>query len=138
MRLEKLLPVTALALSALLMGACDDDSPTNADGMVTNASVSANPGTGNASTTFNFTGQISTTDAATVTYRWEHDNGDMTDIATLPFDDAGTKTITHTWDPEGCSILTSNDRWARLVVLTPNALTSSQAVVHIEPSVTCP
>ncbi len=138
MRLERFIPITALAVSALLMGACDNDSPTNADGMVSATTVSASPGTGNASTTFNFTGLITTTDAATVTYRWEHDNGDMTDITTLAFDEAGTKTVTHTWDPEGCSILTSNDRWARLVVLTPNAMTSSQTIVHVEPSVTCP
>ena len=137
-RWRALLPVAVVALSGFLMASCNDDSPTNADGMVTAATVSADPGTGSSTTSFNFTGQITTTDAATVTYRWEHDNGDMTDIATLPFDAAGTKSVTHAWDPDGCSILTSNDRWARLVVLTPNAMTSTQAIVHIQPSVTCP
>jgi hypothetical protein len=129
--------VSSLLFAAVLMGACDDDNPSDADGSVTAATVSVNPGTGSAETVFNFNGQITVSDDAPVTYRWEHDNGDLSPIASLDFDDAGTQTVTHTWDPPGCSLV-GQDRWVRLQVLTPNPMTSSQTLFHVDPAAVCP
>ena len=70
-------------------------------------------------TPFVFTGQITTTGPAEVTYRWAHDDGTMTPVATLTFSGPSTQTVTHTWDTVGCAT-TERNRWARLVIVSPN------------------
>jgi hypothetical protein len=128
------LPFAGLALA---MSACNDDNGTNSTGAVSQAAVTVSPVSGPTATTFTFTGEITTSGKATVTYRWEHDDGTMTDVATLSFDNAGTQTVSHTWDPGGCAT-SSRDRWARLDVLTPNTINSAQTFVKQDASQSCP
>ena len=128
------LPFAGLALA---MGACNNDNGTGSTGAVSTAAVSVSPVSGPTTTMFTFTGQITTSGKATVTYRWERDDGTLSDVQTLTFDNAGTQTVTTTWDPGGCST-SSRDRWVRLDVLTPNAVNSSQTAFTQSASTSCP
>jgi len=128
------LPVAGLALAT---SGCDDNNATNATGAVSQTAVTVSPASGPTATMFNFTGQIATSGKAEVTYRWEHDDGSMTPVASLSFDSAGTQIVTHAWDPGGCST-SSRDRWVKLDVLTPNAMSSTQTFVKQDASPSCP
>jgi hypothetical protein len=122
---------------ALAMGACNSDNGTNSTGAVSTAAVTVTPVSGSSATTFAFSGQITTSGKATVTYRWVRDDGTMSDVTSLAFDSASTQTVTTTWDPGGCST-SSRARWVQLEVLTPNAMNSSQAAFTQDPSPSCP
>ena len=127
------LPLVGMALA---VGACNDDNGTNSTGAVSATTVAVAPATGPTATQFTFTGQITTSGKATVTYRWERDDGTTTDVQTLTFDNAGTQTVTTTWDPGGCST-NSRARWVKLDVLTPNAMTSTQTNFTQDASASC-
>ena len=127
------LPIAGLALA---LGACNNDNGTNSTGAVSQTAVTVSPVSGPTPTSFTFTGQITTSGKATVTYRWERDDGTMSDVQTLTFDNAATQTVTTSWDPGGCST-SSRARWVRLDVLTPNAMNSSQAAFTQDASPSC-
>jgi hypothetical protein len=128
------LPVAGLALA---LGACNNDNGTNSNGAVSTTAVTVTPVSGPTATTFTATGQITTSGKATVTYRWERDDGTMSDVQTLTFDNASTQSVTTTWDPGGCST-SSRTRWIKLDVLTPNVMTSTQTNFTQDASANCP
>jgi len=71
---------------------------------------------------FTFTGSITATGPIAVSYRWERSDGASSSPQTVTFAGAGTKTVTTTW-----TLFGAYAGWERLVILSPNALTSNQA-----------
>jgi hypothetical protein len=98
---------------------------------VTKVTVSASPksytGACTPSTTFTFTGKITTNGAGTVTYKWERSDGASSSEDTITFSDAGTKTVTTTWTYGGAGNVGTS--WERLHVTDPNDIKSSKAEV---------
>lgn len=99
--------------------------PGGEDLAVTSVTASVSPATfsGPCPHTINFSGQIAANGPGEVTYRWERSNGNMGPIKSVTFDTAGTKTVTSAnWE-----LTQSGTYWAKLHVLTPNAMSSTQA-----------
>lgn len=126
--------ILATAVLAVLAVACGDSS--TSPGVVSAATVSVNPASGSANTTFTFDSVISTTAATDVTYQWERDTGELSAIQSLTFTGASSQSVAHSWQPGGCSTL-SRTRWVRLIVLTPNHLVSRQAVFTVGALTSC-
>lgn len=80
---------------------------------------------------FSFIGHITTNKAGTVTYFWETSGGYQTEDRTLNFTSAATKQLT---DFFIIGINQSGTGWAKLVVISPNEKSSSNATW----TVTCP
>ena len=70
--------------------------------------------TGACPKTFTFYATITANGPGTVTYRWERSDGGYSDIQSITFNEAGTKTTTFQWDLSG-----SATGWHRIHVLTP-------------------
>jgi hypothetical protein len=64
--------------------------------------------------TFTFYATITVNGPGTVTYRWERSDGGYSDIQSIAFSGAGTKTATLQWDLSGTA-----SGWHRVHVLTP-------------------
>jgi hypothetical protein len=124
-------------LSLALTGCDDDDNGTGSSATVTATTVSVAPVSGASSTPFVFTAEITSTGSGPVTYRWVHDDGFQTDTQTLNFTGAGTQTVTHTWDNISCST-SSRSKWVQLQILTPNAISSTQTAITVNPASSCP
>lgn len=73
--------------------------------------------------TFIFNGTITTNGAGSVTYRWERSDGTLGPIQSLPFAFAGTQNVV----PDSWSLNFTTGGWARLQIISPNALLSPQA-----------
>ena len=89
----------------------------------TTASVSPSTYSGACPGTFNFSGNITTTGAGSVTYQWERSDGVTGPTQTLTFNAAGTQpAAAASWQ------LGANGAfWERVHVLTPTDITSNQA-----------
>jgi len=98
---------------------------------VTNVTANVNPPSSNSCpTTFNFSGQITTNGAGTVTYVWERSDGAIAPNQNLVFGSAGTQMVNNdTW-----SIGAAGTHWERVRIVSPNAVTSNQATFTL----TCP
>jgi len=70
--------------------------------------------TGACPKTFTFYATITANGPGTVTYRWERSDGGYSDVQSITFNEAGTKTTTLQWDLSG-----SASGWHRIHVLTP-------------------
>jgi len=70
--------------------------------------------TGTCPKTFTFYATITANGPGTVTYRWERSDGGYSDIQSITFYEAGSKTTTLQWDLSG-----SATGWHRIHVLTP-------------------
>ena len=89
----------------------------------TTASVSPSTYSGACPGTFNFSGNITTNGAGTVTYRWERSDGATAPTQTLTFNAAGTQPAAATsWQLGATGAF-----WERVHVLTPNDISSNQA-----------
>ena len=78
--------------------------------------------TGACPKTFTFYATITANGPGTVTYRWERSDGGSSDVQSITFNAAGTKTIMLQWE-----LSTSSSGWYRVHVLTPNNAVSNQA-----------
>jgi hypothetical protein len=132
------LAAAPLAVLSLALTSCsDDDNGTGSSATVTATTVRVAPVSGMPSTPFVFTGEITATGSGPVTFRWVHDDGTQTDTQTLNFTGAGTQTVTHTWDNISCST-SERSKWAKLEVLTPNAMSSTQTAITVNAATSCP
>ena len=132
------LAVAPLAALSLALTSCsDDDNGTGSSPTVTATTVSVAPVSGASTTPFVFTGEITSSGAGPVTFRWVHDDGTQTDTQTVNFTGAGTQSVTHTWDSIGCST-SSRSKWAQLQILTPNAMNSTQTTITVNAASSCP
>ena len=68
--------------------------------------------------TFFFEAEVSANGPTLVNLQWEASTGMKTDIDTLVFDEAGTKTVNQYYQVSG-----PNDYWVKLHILNPNMLT---------------
>jgi hypothetical protein len=130
-----ILRTLCIALFALAAVACSD-SPSYSSGAVVSAAVNVNPPSGDASTTYNFTGVITTSGAATVQYQWERDTGELSSAETLRFTGPSSQSVAHSWRPGGCSTST-RQKWARLLVLDPNRMVSNRGDFRIDAELLC-
>jgi hypothetical protein len=89
---------------------------------VTSVTANTDPSTftGACPKTFTFYATITANGPGTVTYRWERSDGGYSDIQSVKFYEAGTKTTTLQWE-----LSTSSSGWHRVHVLTPNSMTSN-------------
>lgn len=78
----------------------------------------------------NFSGKITTDGPTSVTYEWERSDGTKIGPATISFGGPGTQTVTDSWSFGSPPIILSG-LWERINVLTPNALSSSQATFDV-------
>ncbi len=78
------------------------------------ANTSPSTFTGACPKTFTFNATITATGPGTVTYRWERSDGGYSDVQSITFYEAGTKTTTLQWE-----LSTSASGWHRIHVLTP-------------------
>ncbi|MGB8708135.1 MAG: hypothetical protein WCD72_09380 [Dehalococcoidia bacterium] len=78
------------------------------------ANTSPSTFTGACPKTFTFYATITANGPGTVTYRWERSDGGYSDIQSITFYEAGTKTTTLQWELSG-----SASGWHRIHVLTP-------------------
>jgi hypothetical protein len=125
-----------VVLASLAAMGCDDTGTTGPSGFVTEAGTSVNPASGSASTTFTFSALIVTSGAATVTYQWERDTGELGPTQTLNFTGASAQAVSETWTPGGCST-SSRQRWIRVLVVSPNVMAGRRAEFTISPALTC-
>ena len=91
---------------------------------VTGVTANTDPATftGACPKTFTFSAAITANGPGTVTYRWERSDGGSSDVQSITFNAAGTKTIMLQWE-----LSTSSSGWYRVHVLTPNNAVSNQA-----------
>jgi hypothetical protein len=73
-----------------------------------------------------FTGHITANMPGTVKYTWLRSDGATSPTETLDFANAGTKTVTRTWQLGGTG-LTSYAGWEQVKVISPNAMLSGKA-----------
>jgi len=74
---------------------------------------------------YNFAGTITTSGAATVTYKWERSDGTSGQTQSITFGSAGTQAVSSSWTLGSHGF--SYNGWERLHVLTPNDISSGQA-----------
>lgn len=100
-------------------------TPTPISFQVTGVVAAVSPTSSNSCpTTFNFTANITTNAAGTVTYKWERSDGATGATENLVFDSAQTKTVETTWNIENDE---PPQKWERVHILTPNDISSNQA-----------
>jgi hypothetical protein len=92
------------------------------------AAVTPKSGTAGWSTprSYDFTGVITVSGPTTVSYRWERSTGELEPIQQLAFDGAQSLAVAHSWSMSFCTG-EARERWARLVVISPNAIESGRA-----------
>lgn len=114
--------VMLAAATLLFVGACGKDNPMRPL-IVASVTARVDPAAylGPCPGTFNFSADIASR-AGTVTYRWERSDGVTGPTETLTFSEAGTRTVTESWQPDGVGSF-----WERVHVLTPKDLYSNQA-----------
>lgn len=78
----------------------------------------------------NFTGQITTDGPTNVTYEWEQSDGTTVGPLAILFPGPGSLPVNHTWN-FGAPPIILNGLWARINVLSPNALSSTQATFDV-------
>jgi len=91
---------------------------------VTGATASVSPASYNGACpgVFNFSANITTNGAGTVTYRWERSDGAVGPTQSLTFGGPGTQTVTTSW-----SLGARGTFWERIHILSPNDAYSNQA-----------
>mgnify|MGYP001567226316 CR=1 FL=1 len=87
------------------------------------AAVSPTSYTGSCPKKFDFTANITTNAAGTVTYKWARSDGAGAPTHTLVFASAGTQPAT----PDDWTLSSSGTKWEKIQILTPNSLESNQA-----------
>lgn len=90
------------------------------------ASVSVSPVTTACNTTLTFTGTITSSEAAIVSFEWVREDGTVSNPGRLIFSDDGTQTVTTTY-----TIKSTTDGWVYLRILSPVTLKSNRATFSI-------
>lgn len=78
---------------------------------------------------FVFSGTITVDGPTTVNYEWEQSDGSPTVPGSIMFAAAGSQNVNHNWLIPGPLI--QNGMWARINILTPNAMNSNQATFDV-------
>ncbi|MBI3380102.1 hypothetical protein HY029_05085 [Candidatus Gottesmanbacteria bacterium] len=102
-------------------------TPTPVVFSVTSVTASVDPAnhSGTCPKQFNFSAQITSNTAGTVTYKWERSDGAGASTQSLSFSGAATQTVTDSWTLGGSGF--SYSGWEKVTILTPNSTSSNQA-----------